>query len=98
MKRALPEDAAAATHSTGKKRKVHHHLHHKQPRAEDVKDLIDDPTGQNGGVIQQQLLRAISTELKAVGFDGATPTAMESIRAQTETCMDYCPRIRCELS
>jgi hypothetical protein len=86
MKRALPSDHAAVP--SGKKRRiVHHRLHHKQERASDLKDLIDDQHGVDGGFIKQQMLRAIGVELKAVGFDGASPLALEAFRAQTEEYM-----------
>jgi len=45
---------------------------------------------QDAVFIQGQLLRSIATALAAVGFDSATPSALESFRAQTEECKKSC--------
>jgi hypothetical protein len=41
---------------------------------------------QDEAFFQSQFLRAITLQLGAAGFDSATPSAMEALRAQAEEC------------
>ncbi len=44
-------------------------------------------TLQDTEIAQAMLTRSIGLALKAVGFDGAAPEAVESFRLEVETCM-----------
>jgi len=73
-----------------KKRRVEqpgtHRLSHVQTRPAHVESAPQDAV-----FIQGQLLRSIATALAAVGFDSATPSALESLRAETEECKGLMP-------
>ncbi|KAF2493224.1 hypothetical protein BU16DRAFT_528548 [Lophium mytilinum] len=80
-KRPRPaDDADDNVLPAGKRTKIiHHKLRHTQPSHVDPMLAIQDEV-----FFQSQLLRAIAIQLGAAGFDSATPSAMEGLRAQTE--------------
>jgi hypothetical protein len=64
----------------------HHEIRYRQAGAEEAALGAKDDV-----FFQGQLLRAISLELSAVGFTGATPEALEAFRADVEECEeDHC--------
>ena len=67
---------------TKQRRHYHHHhrLHWKQAVQHSTNSCDDEE------LIRQQLLRAISMALEAVGFTHAEPVALEGFRAQVEEC------------
>ncbi|KAF2812392.1 uncharacterized protein BDZ99DRAFT_518238 [Mytilinidion resinicola] len=83
-KRPRPaDDADDDALPAGKRpRIIHHKLKHKQAAYVDPMIAPQDEV-----FFQSQLLRAITLQLGAAGFDSATPSAMESIRAQAEEFM-----------
>ena len=66
--------------AVAKHKRLHHHLHWKQNNRSPASTCDDEE------LIRQQLLRAISLALEAVGFTHADPVALESLRAQAEEC------------
>lgn len=64
-----------------KRRRIVHHIKHKQPW-----EVDPTLTPQDEKVFGSQMLRAISLTLGAVGFDGAMPSALEMFRGQIEEC------------
>lgn len=80
MKRPSIDDAVDAPGLAVKRiKRCHHSLKKKQANAH---LSIDHP--QDDFLPQGQLLRAIALTLNAAGFDGATPGALEALRADTE--------------
>ncbi|KAK8244057.1 transcription factor TFIID complex subunit 8 C-term-domain-containing protein [Phyllosticta capitalensis] len=65
-----------------KRRRIVHHIKHKQPW-----EVDPTLTPQDEKVFGSQMLRAISLTLGAVGFDGAMPSALEMFRGQIEEFM-----------
>lgn len=71
-----------------KKQKVVHQLHHTQP----VQHIIDPISAEIGDFgdskdfFDQQVRRAIAIQCKAMGFDTATPEALEEFRALVDSC------------
>ncbi|KAF2840248.1 hypothetical protein M501DRAFT_911077, partial [Patellaria atrata CBS 101060] len=68
--------------SSKRRRLVKHGIKHKQ-------NFEEDPTErpQDEAFFQSQLLRALSLNLSAVGFDGAKPSALEMFRGAVEEYM-----------
>jgi transcription initiation factor TFIID subunit 8 len=72
-----------------KKQKVVHQLHHTQP----VQHIIDPISAEIGDFgdskefFDQQVRRSIAIQCKAMGFDTATPEALEEFRALVDSCM-----------
>lgn len=83
MKRAHATDNEERGLHDAKRQKIirHHRIKHRQP-------FHEDPTlaPQDEAFFQSQLLRAISLNLSAVGFDGVKPTALEAFRAEVNEC------------
>lgn len=72
-----------------KKHKVTHQLHHAQP-VQYIADPVSAEVGDFGDskeFFDQQLRRAIAVECKSIGFDSATPEAMEEFRGLVDSCM-----------
>lgn len=87
MKR--PHGGEGATHHGAplKKRKVVHQLHHTQP----VEHMVDPISAEFGfgdskDFYDQQLRRAIAIQCKTLGFDSATPDALEEFRGLVDSC------------
>jgi hypothetical protein len=89
MKRSFIDDPAPSYRGPpAKKRKVTRQLHHTQP-VQHIQEPVSaelDFTGQSKEFFDRQLQRAIAIELKAVGFDGARPDAMEDFRGLVDQC------------
>ena len=67
------------------------HLHHLRHRQEiDPNIVLSDDDA------QQLLVRSLTVALTLVGFDGASPVALESFRSEVEECM-YQTALRSQL-
>lgn len=72
-----------------KKQKVTRRIHHAQP-VQNIADPISAELGDFGdckGFFDQQLRRAIAIECKAIGFESATPEALEEFAGLADSCM-----------
>lgn len=91
MKRTLAgETAPQHDNRPMKKRRIVHKLHHTQPTEnirESISGELEAANGENHGFFEQQLDRAIAIECLNVGFDGATPGAVEEMRGLVDGCM-----------
>lgn len=80
LKRPHPDSSSAQ--GPAKKQRVIHTLRHVQNRPHHIEPAPQDPVH-----VQGQLLKSITTALYSAGFDAATASALESIRAQVEEFM-----------
>jgi transcription initiation factor TFIID subunit 8 len=72
-----------------KKQKVVRRIHYAQP-VQHIIDPISAEIGDYGdckGFFEQQLRRAIAIECKAIGFESATPEAVEEFAGLADSCM-----------
>ena len=76
-----------------KKARVMHELRHTQP----IEHIVDpvaaeiDPAGQSKEFFDQQLKRAIAIGCRGVGFESATPEALEQFRGMADSCASMRP-------
>lgn len=72
-----------------KKQKVTRYLHHAQP-IQNIADPISAEIGDFGDSKEffgQQLRRAIAIQCKSIGFETATPEALEGFAGLVDSCM-----------
>jgi hypothetical protein len=62
-------------------RTVHHSFSQQQQYSPEAPSKLTEE-----GFIDEQMKRSIALALVAVGFDGATPDALESFRGEVEQC------------
>lgn len=91
MKRshAAVDSGATGNNIQAKKRKVLHHLQHRQPQ-QHVADPVSaefDPFGESRDFHEHQLRRAIAIQCKSIGFDSARPEALEEMTSLATSCM-----------
>ena len=79
--RPAPSYVLDAERGMKRMRTRHHGTGRRQLYAEEAVTMTSDEE-----IFQVQLLRALSLELSAVGFQGATPEALEALRAEVEQC------------
>lgn len=67
-------------------------IRHHRPKWDSQREYLKEPW-QDEEAVQFMLTRSIGLALEAVGFDAATPDAIEAFRVDVEECMrSYCDR------
>lgn len=65
-------------------------IRHHRPKWDSQREQLKEPW-QDEEAVQLMLTRSIGLALEAVGFDAATPDAIEAFRVDVEECMrSYC--------